>query len=427
MSIIASNTSITHTFGNVACVAMNYIESYFGKDFFNVKHISTKMAYRQLDVFRSKKEFWKYNKPMLILRPRIEMDDSSKWFYGSTMMSRITNSKLPMAFENTIDYLESKEWGTMLRFAWNRLKITYDVVIIVETYNQQLNIAHGLINQLIPNAPFYIKTSLESYIPKNLVYPMAKHLGIPTNNTAEILKYMNTYSQTPVTYKFKNGSGTDEFFMLYDTDIETIVSDISIDDGEGKGVVQDTYTISFSMSMEFNAVGVWYLFLQNANPTYTVAAPDAGVIGPKKVEDGLPKERIVPILSIPLRYDLNLKEGWSIFSSPMYFIDANIAKGEYDETDLTQVLTVPLQETITGIVKHHKGMNIPLDTVIQFRCFKDNRELPMGKNGFEIDLDKFIIRTWDCSPRVTYRLFILTNNLLINGIASEITEFNKEK
>ena len=109
MSIIASNTSITHTFGNVACVAMNYIESYFGKDFFNVKHISTKMAYRQLDVFRSKKELWKYNKPMLILRPRIEMDDSSKWFYGSTMMSRITNSKLPMAFENTIDYLESKE------------------------------------------------------------------------------------------------------------------------------------------------------------------------------------------------------------------------------------------------------------------------------------------------------------------------------
>lgn len=59
MSIVTSDTSITHTFGNVACVAMDYIRSFFSDGFFKTEHISTKIAYRQLDVFRSKKEFWK--------------------------------------------------------------------------------------------------------------------------------------------------------------------------------------------------------------------------------------------------------------------------------------------------------------------------------------------------------------------------------
>ena len=111
MSVSRYNSSITHTFGNVACVAMDYIKSYFAQGYFKTEYISTKMAHRQLNVFRSKKEFWKNDKPMLIMRPRIEMDDSSKYFYGTTMANPVMNSKLDSSFMDTVCLLEDKGYG----------------------------------------------------------------------------------------------------------------------------------------------------------------------------------------------------------------------------------------------------------------------------------------------------------------------------
>ena len=85
---------------------------------------------------------------MLVLRPRIELDDSSKWFYGSTMTSRVTHGTSPMEFADLVPLVHAPEYGTGLHFLWNRYKIIYDIVIIVDTYNKQINIANDLKNRL---------------------------------------------------------------------------------------------------------------------------------------------------------------------------------------------------------------------------------------------------------------------------------------
>lgn len=412
-------SSVMHTFGNVACVAIEYIQDFFPRDYFKTIHMSTKMAHRQLNVFRSKKEFWKNDKPMLIMRPRIDMDDSSKYFYGAAMTNRVFGSKLDTEFSNTINLLEDKGYGVMTRFTWNRLKIYYDVSIVVGTYNQQINLAHLLQNNLTANTPFYIKTNLESYMPRTMMYKIMNHLNITDTDTAEVLYYMNTYAKTPITYKMKNGSGNHEFFMMYPTNVETIVSDLSLDDGDGRGMVKDIFTISMSMSTEFYAVGNWYLFLKDGMNRYDIIPTDDEL-----AESGNDLNRVIPIHSIPLHYDLNLDPGWIVLKdlSPMYFIKDYIPEGECDTTDITQILTPP----IIKIIKHQFGMNIPLDTLVRFKCFKNNREMPYGKRGYEVDLDNKIIKTYDCSPNATYRLFILLNNFAINSMIAEINKFNEE-
>lgn len=419
MSISMYSSSITHTFGNVACAAMNYVQDFFPKDYFKTIHMSTKMAHRQLNVFRSKREFWKNDKPMLIMRPRIEMDDSSKYLYGSAMTNRMFNSKLAPEFTSTVCLLEDKGYGVMTRFMWNRLKIYYDVSIVVGSYNEQLNIAHMLQNNLMPSIPFHIHTNLESYIPRLLMQKAADHLGIERKDTAELLYYMNTYACTPITYKFKNGSGNHEFFMMYPTNIETIVSDLSLDDGDGKGLIKDIYTISFAMSTEFYAVGNWYLFLKDGANRYDIMPMDEELV---KSQD---PNRIIPIHSIPTHYDLNLEPGWVIFNdmSPMYFIKDYIPKGQCDITDISQVI----RSSIRKVIDHQIGMNIPLETMIRFKCFKNNQEMPYGKRGYEIDITNYTIKTYDCDPDATYRLFILVNNFAINEMITEINKFNEEK
>lgn len=418
MSVSMYSSSVTHTFGNVACVAMDYVQDFFPKDYFKTVHISTKMAHRQLNVFRSKREFWKNDKPMLIMRPRIDMDDTSKYLYGSAMTSRMFNSKTGVEFANMVVLEEDKGFGTMIRFNWNRLKIYYDVSIVVGSYNEQLNIAHMLQNNLMPSTPFHIRTSLESYIPKLLMHSASKHLNIDPSNTAELLYYMNTYSRVPITYKFKNGSGNHEFFMLYPTNIETIVSDLSLDDGDGKGMIRDIYTISFAMSTEFYAVGNWYLFLKDGVNRYDIMPID------EELRQSDPN-RIIPIHSIPTHYDLNLEPGWTVFNkmSPFFYIRQDVPKGECDITDIRPVIN----DSVRMVIEHQLGMNIPLDTLIRFKCYKNNYEMPYGKQGYEIDLSNYTIKTYDCDKKATYRLFILVNTFAINAMTAEITKFNEEK
>lgn len=419
MSIIRAESSISHTFGNVACAVMEYIKGeYFEKDYFQTEHISTKLSNKQLNVYRAKKDFWKNQKPMLILRPRIDLDDSSRQFYGSAMANRITNSRSQMEFANMVTMLENKEFGTRLQFIWNKIKVTFDVAIVVETYNEQINKGYMLKNSIDPNNPFPYRTPLEAVIPGSLMAYLADHLGVPRDDTRELLYYLNTYAGTPITYKLKNSSGNQEFFMLYDTNIEMITSDITIDDGEGAGMVQDVYTISFTVSAEFYGVGMWYLMLKNLNPEFLIASTN---------HDPKVGDTIVPILSIPLKYDLHLSSGWEIYSTPCYVVD----DVKEDVTDLTQSISRPVANLIKLIL--NTGMYLS-DSFIRFECFKETKRLEPGKGyKIEIKLDEraengvtVTITTYDCRPYITYRVFIIINNFAINSIAAEATGFHKE-
>lgn len=410
MSIIQANSSVTHTYGNVSCVAMDYILKFFEEDFFKVKHISTKLAYRQLDIFRSKNEFWKLHKPFLLVRPRIDVNDDSKYFYGSTMTNRVHNVRSPMEYGNVIDLLEDDYNGVKLGFLWNRTKIYYDVVIIVDSYNEQLNLASYLTNAIIPNAPFPIKTPLESHIPKNIVQSIANKVGISKDDIPSILRYMNTHSNIPITYKFKNGSGNDEFFGLYSTNIEAIISDISLDDGQEKGLLVETFTISFTLSLEFYNMAMYYLSLRDGNNRFIACPP---------INES--NATIVPLFTIPLLENIELPMGWKIHSAPALYISSNTV----DETELSV-----LDEPTKLILRYQQNMGLPQDLFIQFRLFRHRDEIPPDSGQYKIDLSdlnhpKLIIYNGDLKS--TYRLFIIIHNAYIHSITSELNEFNKEK
>lgn len=414
MSVLYSNGSVTHTFGNVACIAMEYIKKFFGEDFFKVTHISTKLAYKQLDIFKSKQEFWKLHKPMLILRPRIEMDDSSKYFYGATMMNRMHNVTSPAEYANRVELVRSDQDGVMIQFLWNRYKIYYDIVIIVETYNEYLNLKNEMINSIVPNTPFMINTPLEAYVPKSIINGVADYLNIDTSDTASIIRYLNTFSNAPFTYKYKDGSGNNEYFTLYNTNIEAIPSDISDDEGNERGMITETFTISFTLSCEFNTMAAFYLTLRDDSDKFMKCLLDSSETG---------KDRVVPLYSIPLLFHMDLDPGWRIATAPAYFVTSGQLP---DKTSLKDAIDSQLKD----VIKYQRAMNLPLDLFIKFRVYKGNKELPNSRIGYLIDLedlDNPFILTYDIGLEDTYRVFVLVNNGYINQILSEINDFNKEK
>lgn len=418
MSIMQIDASVSHTFGNVAYAILEYVKSFFDEDYFKTTHVSTKLAHKQLNVYKARKEFWHNKKPMLIMRPRIDIDDNDNDLYGS-QMTRVTNNKSSMVFECLPTLLENKEFGNMIRFQWNKLKITFDVALVVDTYNQQIDKAIQLKNKIAPEVPYYFRCPLESYIPNSLIFALADHLGLDRKNNREILFYLNTFAGTPITYKLKNGSGNDEYFMLYDTEIEIIPSQITTDDGESSGMITDTYTISFSITASFRVPALWYLFLMNNNREFIVSS-----IGTDLHDD----DRIVPICSIPLRYDLRLTPGWEIYAAPCYFV----SDLKDDVTDLTS--NIPESVANLMIMTLRSGMMLS-DSFVRFVCFEDTRKMvPEVDYTLNIKEDrlsdygvKIEIVTKQGKPKVTYRMFILINNFAVNNICAEVTEFNKEK
>lgn len=413
VSIIHCNGSITHTFGNVSCVAMDYVRKYFANDFFKHTHISTKLAHRQLKAFQTKAEFQKLHKPILILRPRIDINDDAKWFYGSTMMNRVYNAKNPMEFANRVELIDDWQNGLSFQFMWNRAKIYYDVIIIVDSYNEQLNLASYLNNMIVPNTPFFINTALESYIPKNMIYSIADYMKISRDDKSAILSYLNTHGNTPFTYKFKDGSGNDEFFSLYGTRIEAIVSDLSVDDGVEKGLTTENYTITFTVSMEFNLMGAYFLSIRDNKPHY-ITCPPGTDFGKDDV--------IVPLFSIPLYTGLkDIPDGWRITSAPSLVVTDKTR----DVTNIDAVVDKPLAE----VIKYQRGMHLEQDLFVKFRLFAGYRELVQGKD-FDVDLRDLkepLLIVYNGKPKMTYRLFVIVNNSYIHSITSDIVAFNTEK
>ena len=87
-----SQTSLAHTYGNVTCQIVDYLKNMFPSGYFKTVHVSSSIAYRQFNVFQnSNKEFLKKSKPMLIVRPRIEINDSDTFLYNTFLTTRMTD------------------------------------------------------------------------------------------------------------------------------------------------------------------------------------------------------------------------------------------------------------------------------------------------------------------------------------------------
>ena len=67
--------SLAHTYGNVATFVNTWLLELFPPNYFKTNYINSTIAYRDFATYNNnRKAFIKKQKPMLIMRPRIELD-----------------------------------------------------------------------------------------------------------------------------------------------------------------------------------------------------------------------------------------------------------------------------------------------------------------------------------------------------------------
>lgn len=409
-----SSVSVAHTFGNATAVMSNYIQNLFTDGYFKTVHISSKIAYKEFDFNRNAdKEMTKKRKPMLIIKPRVVLDNSDSFLGDTFKTRRYTDDFRCGDYDELEPFFEDRKRSIYVKYLLNRLTMDFDVTIITSTTMEQLNLANYIKNRVRWDMNFPIYTYLEGHTSKKLYELISNDSGIPildeNNSIRRFLDYINSHSRYPVTYKLKGSTGNDEFFRYYGTMMDTVFRDLSIDDVNKKNQVDDEATINFSVRTEFDAAGLYYYYTKNtAIDEFT------------DISSFSDEENIVPLFTVDINYPkTKLPEGYQLYTNVMWYLEDEEAKE--DEVEFGDILSAVMKR----LFKYCGDNNIPKEPYIHFEIMCNNYQLVEGKD-YEVDLEKMKINIHFCRPNVTYRLFIYNNILYCNKLLESIIDAEKD-
>lgn len=392
-------SSASHTYGNAIAFIENWLINLFPEDFFKTIHVNSKIAHRQIR--NTPHEYNKKLKPILAISPRVDFDDT-RFLEGTALIERRTNLYSNYGLTNLMPFFYDSEKKIAVKYQLNRTVMYADVIMIFSTLMQQLNFMNYLMNVTPINHPQNLRTCLESYLAPELLESISKISGIPMvdddGSTYTFLEYLNSHSQFPITYKMQGGRNKKEYYRYYPATIDTLISNVSNDDGEKSGHVTSNYRITFTIRMEFYSTGFYYLFSDDVVP-----------IRPKEIGNS---EVIIPMYTDPiLKEDLNLSNGWNLFTNVSFQLDK-----PDDEVEFYQVLN----ESIRNALEYHLKNGLPLIDLIDIKIRKQGNLL-IENQDYIIDWKnkniKFNIKDY---RYYTFSMYISINTLYVNNLLKEL-------
>lgn len=413
-----SSASLAHTYGNVTCFITEWIKSLFPKNYFKTVHVSSTIAYRNFTRFNNnRKEFIKKSKPMLIIKPRIEIDNDEGFMKDTYFTTRILDAMDAGDYGNLQPFIEDPNNSRYVRFLMNRLNISFDVSIIVETQMEQINLSHYIKNRVRQGRPFFLKTSLESFIPRDIIALIARDMAVPLKDdegsVKPFLDYLNNNSFYPITYKYKNSSGRDEFFRYHPADIDTTITNLSVDEGNKKGHVFDSFGINFTVNCEFSTAGLYYFFTKTPNLISNFEKEDNGL------EENF-SNHLIPIFTVTNLFDVEIPDGWNLYTSPMYTV-------EHDRKPFDLDFSILLNTSLVECINYHRRHGIPIETFIKVNVMKGNKTMKEDIGEYKIDWDRLILTTYNCNTSSTYRFIMHVNTQYINDLIKEILDLDNPR
>lgn len=404
--------NIAHTCGNVTAYVTDYLQTWFVPEFFKTVNVSSTMAYRYFNVLQNKNaEFFKKRKPYLIVQPRLE-PDGAKFLVGTQLANRMTPTFDGGPQGNLQPFVEDKNLGYSLKFLMNRLAMSFDVSIIVETQMEQINLYNYIKNRQVWNMPLNWETALESHVPREMIAAISSMVDIPMTESGRMLAYLNGNSVYPVTYKIKNSTGNDEYFRYYPARIDAELTNLSIDSGNKVGVVDDAYGITFTVNTEFTTSGIYQILSQQPIPKYWEHGGEAIDID-KEVKSS-DKGLHLDMLLTPYRdLGIHIPPGWKVYSNPSFKVTATAP--DPDITDLSKLVSPALRQAIN----YHLTSNIPLDKLLTVFVMKDYKTLDPLKGEMSVDFQDMLLYTYLLNKTSTYRLLIIVNVEYFNELIVE--------
>lgn len=415
--------SMAHTYGNVTTFINNWLLSLFPKGYFKTNYINSTIAYKDFATYNNnRKQFIKKQKPMLILRPRIEIDTQDELPINQTYLANRIYDVMNEDIEtgNLQNFFWDKDNNRQIQFLLNALRINFDVTIVVETMMEQINLVHYFKNRVRQGYDMRIVGCLESFISRDIMYTLAKDAGFEEvftkegkDKMGEFLSYVNNNSFYPVTMKYKNSSGRHEFFRFHHSYLDIAIDGLSIDEPTKKNQIVDECYINFSVRCDFNTAGL-YVYLSDNDKVF-----ENNIVPLDKEEFDV--NEMIPITTPQQMFtNRTLPNGWQLFTAPAFDIDT-------DEVPYPLDFSVLLNTSLNEAVNYHKKNGIPLTTFMNIEILKNNRTMEIERREYDIDWDNLTVYINNCNIAQEYRFLLSVNTEYLNNLLSDIVDFKKER
>jgi len=410
-------SSSAHTYGNVASMLREYLMSIFPKDYFKYTRITTELVSRDLKKDRmNRRDVVRHDRPALIIRPSFGALDDDDRFLANTYLINATNQFNGTIGRNMLHPItRDSNNGISLQYFLNRDKLEFDVSIVVNTLFTQLDLRKDLLNKINWDSPWFFETSLESMIPRQMIQIMSKIAGIDMEEEpSTMLHYLNSTSQFAITYKMRNSSSKDEYFMYYGVKILLNFTGMDISDANKKNMVDDFYTLNFKVSAEFNLPGGYYL----------VGIPRVDFQEKLVVSSDDQETNFFPIFTVRnLLFD---SEANGIHDHNFKMLCTSIFKTDKsrDMRKDTLVFGSLIANPIVDMVRNHIHHGIPVSTVIR-ACVSRNQDVIVEGTDYKIDWLNMTLEIFDSDYTATYRVIFFINESYVNSRMAQIMESEK--
>lgn len=393
--------SMAYSYGNVLAWFQKYmLDEIMPENLFKTIHVNSKIAHRQIKELSE--GYNKKTKPMIIFRPRIGSYNEERFLKNTALIQRQNNAMSTWGSTSLQPFFKDDRRDLLINYQQNRSVMYVDVIMVFATLFNQMDYVHYLDNMVLWENPQLIKTCLESYIPKEMLSVISDVTGVPLydseKSTKTFLTYMNQNSFDPVTYKLQGSSGTKEFYRYYPTSIELTMNDLSWDEGERAGQVQNGYQISFSARIEFYSTGFYYVF---SDKIHDIQLP---------VVDATDSSVIPVFTDVITKEDLNLRPGWVLY---------NQASCRFEKEESSICIDELLNNSIRATIKYHRDNGIPLGEFLDIKIRKQGK-LITELVDYTIDYDTMTVTFKQCNTYETYRFLICIDVEYVNNLIKTV-------
>ena len=417
---VASSSSST-TYGNVMTSFKEFLVRNFSANLFKDVHLSSEIAYSNIRRRLGRntlKELSKLERPFMNITPQIQAPSGDAYLYDIPLTKNIHSIEHGIMTKTLFPVLINTTDGYRLNYKLNRDQIQFDMTIVVETSIQQLDLYKYMLNHFTWDNPFIIETSMEAMIPREMIRCMGNLSNIDIddekNNQIPAMLYMlNQTSQFPITYKMRNGTACDEFFMYYNAKLLVTLTDLTPEPVSRRGMTDDYYTITFHAAVEFNLPGMFILTGEKPRPENL-----SDVLKESSEDESYDLIPLYTINNFYSRYT-SIKNGFMLYISSRFQTETN-PETHIDTLNLSILFDQPY---LKAIDEYHAAGN-PMDTLIEIILVRDDEELTSGEE-WKVNWNSRDLTILHPDDQATYTIVIYINNNLFNEYISEDYESRK--
>ena len=410
-----ASSSVSSLYGNVAKCMVELIKSKFPVNFFNYENVSTEVAFRNIRRqfgSNTNTEIAKRKRPFLIITPEYQEPDQDGFLQNIPLTRNEMDTTSGLNPRYLFQILSDQENGYNLKFKLNRDHIDYNVRLAFDTPLQQLDVFKALQNVITWDFWTYERAALEAVIPKTLINYMSKLSKMDIIKTPEYkamyIRHLNSVASYPITYKLRNASSTDEYFMYYTHNLCVRFSDLNMSSSNMKGMLNESYEIEFKVSVEFNLPGLYALETDRERLQYL----QVGITSKSEYMKDSDAE-YVPLFTLSNvfnKYPSSI-DGLRLYTAFIF----NTDKGESvkDTLSITEIFEQEIQNAIFIQLNH----GVSPETLSKIIILKNSKELIEGED-YEIIWSKLAIQINKPDENATYRCLVYMNMASINEILS---------